>query len=171
MKLTDYTDQLWAEGDSVEVEDGLLLRLKIEPDFETSIEDFDCYGKIAPVTGSRYGGKLGIVGGFDDRPDGFDGGAEIISGRDGRYWWQPPTDIPIERGSDEWRKYRQSIADLIEFGFVVVAIQVCDGTDYFGNPIVVDVENLCGVDSIDSDYVHTIVTELLHELNFRWGEL
>jgi hypothetical protein len=99
-------------------EDGRTYRAVIGsyPDDFTTVNDFECYGRVEPLPRYWQGGSV--------RPDGFDGGAEIVSvGRScDRYWWQPPSDAvrdPVLR-----RSLRGQLCDLLEFGFSIIYLDV-----------------------------------------------
>ena len=57
-------------------------------------------------------------------------------------------------------------ADLCEFGFVVVTLELCDGTDAYGRPIVVKAESLGGNewDCMSEPYGAELVADLVTEL-------
>jgi hypothetical protein len=56
--------------------------------------------------------------------------------------------------------------DLCEFGFVVVTLELCDGTDAYGRPIVVKAESLGGneCDCMSEPYGAELVADLVTEL-------
>jgi hypothetical protein len=143
--LTALTDH----GDTVELEDGRTLRLLIRPDeYNNPFDVYDCYGKVAPL--DRHNRQ---------RPDGFDGNAEKLTIFNDVIWWQPPADAP-QRGTEEFAKFRSLIIDLASWGAKVVTLEILDGIDAYGRPIVVAVANLAGIDSLEDGYLAQVVSEL-----------
>jgi len=129
-------------GDKTIVEyAGARWRFRIEPDYDTSINDYDCYGRVAPVV-SRYGQQ-------QERPDGFDGGAEILSWRGHeRYWWQPydVTDAVYRSAT------RQTVCDILEYGFLMLFVErLRDEDDAYGRPVVDDYSVVGGIEPFPSD--------------------
>lgn len=78
--LSSLTDH----GDTVPLVPGYDVRLVVEYDEDCSIDDED------PEVIGRLQWERS-----DQRPNGFDGAARILERhwRDGRLWWQPPTDL------------------------------------------------------------------------------
>jgi hypothetical protein len=107
---SSHTDYTWDRGDLPAIK----FTFRVMPDDWTTIDEYeDVYGKLCAVERHPY--RYGCNA---DRPEGFDGSAEII--RFGRsndgFWWQPPADIahdPVER-----KRLRQSVIDIVEHGFV-----------------------------------------------------
>ena len=162
-------EQLTDDGDTVELENGAELRLRIVPDdtyFGSLSDHGDCYGRTAWTRDSDYGPV---------RPADFDGTAEIMF-RDHRstLWWQPydPTDIPgyREQGNrcEGFRKYRQLVRDILEFGFYVVGLEFREQlTDSRGAVHRVELETawLGGIEpDPERAYVRELVTDLAREL-------
>lgn len=113
--LASLTD----DNDTFELEDGRVLRLKVETDPFTSIMDEQGEG----VWCGRLEWDAGRTNdyGYRRRPDGFTGRAEVIHrDRDARLWWEAPADVVI--GSDVHRSLRQTIRDLLEYGYVQVGL-------------------------------------------------
>lgn len=134
----DCLRMLREDGDIVLLPDGRTVRLRIEPDHDTIINDFDCWGKVG---WEQYDRSMG----YHRRPDGFDGNSERMSyGNSDPYWWQPPADGP-KRGTPEFDALRREVQELCEFGFVVLILEVLDGDDAYGNGIVVNYTALGGV--------------------------
>lgn len=146
------------DGDTVTMPDGRMLRLKVTGDEHASINNYDSDGKIEYVRDRRndYGYP-------PQRPAGFDGAAVKIS--DGSIWWQPCEGAVYET-PEAFRRDKQRIADLCEFGFVVVTLELCDGTDAYGRPIVVKAESLGGNewDCMSEPYGAELVADLVTEL-------
>ena len=159
MKLDDETlDALDEDGAVVKLDDGTALRVRIEPDYDTNINDFDCYGAVEPAS-TRYND-------YEEgprRPDGFDGNAEKIEYARGAWmWWQPPADIP--RTDPAFPKFRDAVRDILEMGFSGVILERLDGTDAYGRDIVTDVASLWGIDSLADSYLREVVKDLAHDL-------
>jgi hypothetical protein len=125
----DLVDMTW-DG-SVDLDNGDRVRVTIESDEHTSVDDFDCYGRLAWVEDyrgdadwHRYGTSWVYSGQHAPRPDGFDGNAEILDvGHGDRMWWQPPAD-GFPRGTDEFRRMRTALVDLLCHGFSVVSVEL-----------------------------------------------
>ena len=151
MDLTDLRD----DGDTVDLADGRTLRLRIEVDQDASVEDADCYGMIGWSTTDPDTG-------YQCRPSNMNGSAEILR-RDFRasLWWQPPADIEQDSRSE----LRNLAADLCEYGFKGVILELCEGEDHYGAPIVRDSASLWGLDSLENGFLLTVVGELWGELN------
>ena len=150
--LTSLTD----DGDTLDLEDGRTLRLRIELDFIDPFEEFDAYGKVAANTYNSLTGR-------SQRPEGFDGNAEKITVYNDVLWWQPPPGAP-DRGTPEFAKFRQLVSDLASWGMKIVFLEVLSGLDAYRQPIVVDVASLGGIDSLEDGYVHEVVSELAAEV-------
>lgn len=76
--LLDY--ERWSKP--VDLDDGYSVRVKLEPDTDSQLEDSDCFGTIHwPERNSRA------------RPSVCNGAARKIDTRQGPVWWQPPTDV------------------------------------------------------------------------------
>lgn len=146
--LASLTD----DGDTIELADGRVLRLKVEPDPHPSIMDEQgegvwC-GRIEWDNGreNAYGWRM--------RPDGFTGRAEVIE-RDwhARLWWEVPADIVI--GSDTHHNLRQSILDLYRYGYCQVGLVLeCE----HGGEL--DSAWVGGCDNFYPELVTDLVTEL-----------
>ena len=154
----DITDALTEDGDTLDLGDGRMLRLIIGPDMETEISDFgDAYGECQPGRPDRWG--LG----WERRPAHFTGNAEKLHYGPGYYsiWWEPPSDVP--RGSDVFTKLRQQVIDLLTWGFTDVVLELCQGEDHYGRPIVIDSASLGAIDSLDG-YLSTVLRDLAFDL-------
>jgi hypothetical protein len=149
----DLSD-LEEDGDTLELPDGRMLRLVIEQDWEASINDFDFYGRVSKTHAYRYAA-------IEPRPKDFTGNAEKLSCGGAEWvWWEPPADVV--RGTPEFAWLRQSVIDLLVRGFYCVGLDLCDGTDAYGRPIVVDRASLAGCDSSDPDeYLSDLLVGLL----------
>ena len=134
-----------------------MLRLKIEADQDASINDFDCYGKVNTdrLRTNDYGYQM--------RPDGFTGNAErLYYGNDGPWWWEPPTDV--KRSDPGFRAFRDTVRELLAFGFKGVILELCEGDDAYGRAIVRNTASLWGCDSLENGYLLEVVGELVTEL-------
>ena len=143
------------DGDTLELDDGRVLRLRVVPDDCTTFSDFDCYGRLE-CDGPRN------WQGYPTRPKDFTGNAErLYYGNDGPWWWEPPADGP-KRGTPEFSKFRTAVAQLAAYGFVVLVLELCEGHDYYVRPIVVGSASLGGIewDSDPADYLPDMVYEL-----------
>ena len=149
-------DKLRTDGDTIDLNDGRVLRLRIEVDQNSTVEDSpDLYGLVGWSTTDRDTGH-------QRRPSNMNGSAEILR-RDGHasLWWQAPADITDDKAR---RELRALVADLCDYGFKGVVLELCEGEDHYGAPIVRDSASLWGIDSLEDGYLLTVVGEL-------WGEL
>lgn len=114
------------DGQTSRVEiDGRLWCASVEPDPDMSIMDEQgegmwC-GRLEWTTPRQYQD-------WAPRPDGFDGGAEIIE-RDHNtcLWWQPPADVVKD---EELRaRVRRDIREIMEYGYSYVSVAVSSRCD------------------------------------------
>lgn len=130
---------------TVDLDDGRTLRLHVDVD-DWPVLDLlgDGFGVFAWARQNHDGYRA-------ERPSDFDGNAEILQ-RDYPHvmWWQPPADGP-KRGTPEFAHMRRHLMSLLEEGFYVVRVEMLDGTDHYGAPIVRDAEVLGGVDLVWCD--------------------
>jgi hypothetical protein len=148
LDLSSLTD----DGDTLELDDGRMLRLKIECDEDASINDYDADGKVEWTRSNSFGSV---------RPAEFSGRARKID-VDYPYslWWEP-----WEGATDEQiRESIPRIVDLVRFGFKGVILELLQGEDAYHRPIVVESASLWGIDSLDNGYIHEVVSELADEL-------
>lgn len=153
---------LITDRDTLELEDGRLLRLRVE---------FDDYHSIMDEQGEgAWFGKLAFAerGRFDDyerRPDGFTGGAEKLRLRECNIWWEVPDDLRKPEMAETKRAVRTQIIDNLEWGYRVLILELCEGRDYYGRPIVIDSASIAGVDAFptDAEIIH-LVSDLASEL-------
>lgn len=136
------------------------LRLHVEPDNETSINDYDCYGTISQGYDYWHEAK-------SERPAGFDGAARKMQIERGTWvWWQPPADIKPE--SESVADLFRLVRNLIECGFTAVGVSLHETvTDSLGHDheVQVDVAWLGGIDTTDDPaYLRSVVADLLLEL-------
>lgn len=161
--MVDLT-KLAHDGDTLELPDRRSLRLRIVPDEHTTINDFDSFGRIEWC-------ERPVLTGHAARPDGFDGNAEKLWAEQngGQFWWQPPADVP--RTSEHFGALRRIVIDVVTYGYAVYMLELLEGTDAYGAPIVRDVASLWGIEPFaDAEYVHTIVCDLAHELGIKVAE-
>lgn len=154
--LTELTD----DGDTILLPNGRQLRLRIERDPHTTFEDYDCYGAVGYGETDRNTGR-------PRRPSGFDGNAEKMSVDRGEpVWWQPPRgDYEVKRTDPAFPAFREQVRRLAESGWSVVVLEVLDGTDAYGRPIVVDVASLGAVDDVSPAYLPDLLGEMVDELD------
>lgn len=155
--LLDAIDGLTYDGAIVELADGRRARIRIEPDYDVSINDYDCYGTVSEGRTNPYTGR-------NERPADFDGAACKITTIDGPMWWQP-FDGYFDLTPEDQRDARWHVGHLASFGFHVVFVEVlAPEDDAYGRPIVLDYDCLGGVDDANDEYVREIVKDLLPPL-------
>jgi hypothetical protein len=145
--MTDDTLEAW------DVEGHPGFRARFTSDYDTSFNDFDCYGKV-----SEY---FVYWRGHEPRPDGFDGSARKIEvDRSGYVWWQPPKDGP-KVDTEEFKELALLVGRILMYGYQTLWVEKLDDE---GN--VVDSNNLGGVDPVepDSEYIRGMVEEQIEEL-------
>lgn len=131
MTTTTIYDSLREHGDTVALPDGRTLRLRITPDETTRLDDFDIYGEAWPtVTTDRTVSLLSIVGPFD---------------------WEPPADYE-ELTEDAKASLRTLVGEIVSFGFSSVWLEVLEGEDAYGRPVVKDYAVIGGVEPLPGDY-------------------
>lgn len=144
------------DGAVLELGEGRALRVRIEPDPDYSINDYDSDGKVAVVTRDRD--RCCDA----PRPAGFNGRARKLWTYDGyRFWWQPYEELTDAQIVADVERIRE----LMTFGFHGVILELCDGVDHYGRPIVRDAASLWGIDSTDPAYVRDVVADLVTELS------
>lgn len=153
--------QLREDGDTVDLPDGRKLRLRLKPDDTNPFEEYDCYGRIAPVgpVWDRHGERT-------RRPDGFDGKAEKLWPPQNcdQVWWQPPADV--KRSDPHFAELRDQVRDLVAFGMQGAVVELLDTEpDAYHQPAVRETASLWGLEPfIDKDYLATVVGELIDEI-------
>lgn len=141
----------------VGLEDGRALRLLVEHDPDTDINDYDCYGKVAWVGRDRNTGLP------SNRPEGFNGRARKLWTRSDSFWWQPPSDVRDE----DLRDMAHHVSELVEYGFRCYVVELLgqeEDTDAVGHRPVLGVNALGGVDTEDPSYVQEIVGDMARDL-------
>jgi len=156
--------ELAEDGDTLKMDDGRMLRLRIRVDQDTEVQNEEFYGEFSWARNDPN-----YVGAYNThRPTGFDGNAEKLSTYHGdSYWWQPPRgdyEMTCKRGSPEFAEFRQNVKALVEWGFKGVVLELLDGTDGYGRPIVVEVASLWGIDSLENGYLAEVVSDLVGEV-------
>lgn len=150
-----------------------LLRYIVTGDPNGELTDYDCYGMVAPVS---YNRDLGTP---NERPDGFNDLAEIITIINGdQYWWQPTPDL-WGFSTAEWlaqpdniRTTRTVVTEILSFGFKVLTVEYCEGLDAYNRPIVRGLASVGGVEPItDINDEHFMVVDLIHEALLNAGVL
>lgn len=119
-----------ANGRTVQMPNGYVLRAKQEPDMDNEISDFpDSYGLVAPVEYSKYTSEM------VDRPESFNEHAEVLrTYRNDPMWWQPPDDI--EHDSFVKNALRSTVTDILNYGFINWVVELCRGFDAYDKYIV-----------------------------------
>lgn len=154
---TAVLDALTDDGDTYELPDGRALRLRVRPDENTDINDYDCYGKVEWVKRHPY------LNHDAERPEGFTGRARKLTTITGdAFWWEPYYEKGLVWTPEQWREETGHIRDLMSFGFHGLVLELLDGRDAYGRPIVTKVVSLWGVDDISD--VRFALDELLDEL-------
>jgi hypothetical protein len=148
--LAAATAALGDDGDIFELADGRSLRLRIEVDQDTEINDSDCYGKVEWIQRGHH---------RDPRPEGFDGRARKLWGASDPFWWQP-----WEGATDaEIAEFVPRIQELAEYGFKLVGLELREtllDSRKFEHTIVVDVAWIGGVDAFYPELIGELVAEL-----------
>ena len=150
----ELIDSLVAD-DSYELPDGRMLRLIEEPDPFTDIRDYaDCYGIVEWIAPGRR---------QHERPATFDGAAYKIWAGGDTYWWQPPADL--KGNPDGIRAARRAVCDLLQYGTSILRLELCEGADAYGRPIVREFAVIGGIEfsvtyGVKADYVADLVAEI-----------
>ena len=137
------------DKDTQTLHNGMVLRLRLEPDVDTTVEDDEFNGKFEWSK---------------TRPSGFNGNAEVIrNDRGGNLWWQP-SEFMAKRGTPEFDYHKGIIMEQVEYGYVVLFVELCEGTDYYGADIVRDSEILGGVMATDGECIAYWAKDLAKQL-------
>jgi len=161
MNYREIAEQIAGE-DSHTLPNGDVVRFRSDIDEHTTLADFDCYGRTEWV---RTGWQGAV------RPANMDGCAEIIDRGNGSVlWWQPPVEDRADRR--RWhtdkgyqRAMREVVTDCHRYGFRVYVVELCRGTNAYGEPIVVAVESMGGFEPCarPEDVLETL-TDMVREL-------
>lgn len=156
---------LYNDGDTETLPDGRVLRLRLEPDQNHSVNDYESDGRIEWTRRNDYGAV---------RPSTMDGSARVID-TDWPYdlWWQPPGKEII--GDTPWddatmRREAARVADLVRYGFQGVILELVghtpgQGADAYGRPVVVGVASVWGIEwDVDAAHLAEVVAELAAEV-------
>lgn len=175
LDLSALADDLLDEK-TVDLSDGRKLRLSEEPDYFTSIDDYDCYGKLAHIPRHRREHPV--------RPDGFDGFARKVWTHDGEcFWWQPPDDLrtakresvyieaadgTIHRHPEAYRdpvgQMERTVRDLLAYGFLVLRVQVLEACSCCRQERMIGSSVLGGIEAMaDRQYMLDMVADLVTE--------
>lgn len=131
MNMYRYAFEL-VDGGIATLPDGRTLRLVISDDDDYTIhDDGDWYGQIVHVSECRQDD----IHGYYRRPDSFDGAARKIYAGRTIYWWQPPADV---KDPAQIRTLRDSVRHTLIYGYQNVGVELCEGNDAYGHPIVVE---------------------------------
>lgn len=151
--------KLTQDGDTLDLEDGRKLRLRIEPDQDYDpFEDTDVFGKRAALNAGSHN-----LTGERERPEGFDGNAEKLLDYQGYgFWWQPPQDV--KRGDPQFTAVRDEAMEAATYGGYILYLELLKGEDAYRRPIVTKVAEVYGVDFASLTDIKEFVVEL-------WGEL
>ena len=153
-----------AQQKSVTLINGDILRCTMMPDmFGTISDDPDVYGEIEAVTRNRDTGEQ------NPRPANFNGAAEILCLQDGaKVWWQPPIEAMGKAWFDDENlrsQTRSLVRDILNYGFSVINLELCRGTDAYGKPIVIAYNNLPGVEPFaDNEVIAQYIQDLIPDL-------
>ncbi len=172
------TETLPTDGDVLDAgRDGFRIRVSIEHDPDYSINDYDSDGRISTVLSYHYDNH------YSTRPDGFTGRARKLQVGRGEYvWWEPyADDFGYQDDAGVWqsakwdmlprdvqRKEADRIRDLVEYGFVIVALRLEEEvTDAFGNTHWVEVAGAScgGVDRPYPELMAELYAEVIAELD------
>jgi hypothetical protein len=166
------TSDLTDDGDLLELGDRFRLRLRIEHDPDSSINDYDGDGKVSKYAYDHRDAE------YRHRPDGFTGRARKFEVDRGLVMWWEPYDGPMGWQDDagEWhhanwdqlpvavqRKEAERIHDLLMDGFKVVSLMLEELVpDSWGGEHWVEAgfESLGGVDSFYPELISDLASEL-----------
>lgn len=150
--------ELTYDGDTVGLEGGDTLRLRIRPDDIDPFDDTDAYGRVSWLRANHrndYGER--------ERPSDFDGNAEKLYVDGYGFWWQPPADI--KRSDPGFASLRDTVRSLAESGYIAIIVERLSGQDAYQRPIVVNFATLGGVEpDPDPEYLQSIVEDLIAEV-------
>jgi len=137
--------------------DGRILRLRVRGDEYTRLEDDgDWFGAVEWVP---YAG--GLPG---NRPHTMNGAAEVLDRtRYSQLWWQPPTDAV--KDATLRKSLKRSIEMIMAYGYSEYVLELCEGRDAYGRPIVTNMTSRGGIEpTYDSEFIDEIVAEMMSEL-------
>jgi hypothetical protein len=125
--LTDpfaVATKLVTDGEAI-LPDGRIVRFREEQDTDTSINDFECWGRVKYVASpyDRDGNRAGRPAEFDDLAE------KILTDRGDTYWWQPTLElwgIPASQwhASESLRESnRAEVRNLLNYGFRLLTLE------------------------------------------------
>lgn len=151
------------DGGTIPLPDGRTIRYRFVAD-EWS-DPMDDMGE-GTWTGRVEFGTRHPYTGYDQRPDGMDGRARKLRvGRGGDpVWWQVPADVPDDAIED----FGRSIADLLEYGYVMAEVDlretVVDSRGE-GHIVVVNSASPGGIEPFPTEeYACEVLAELIAEV-------
>lgn len=154
----ELAEELTDDGDTVELDNGDTLRLRIQPDDNINpFDETDIYGRVGWESRRRndYG--------YHERPSDFDGNAEKLTVNGDSLWWQPPADV--KRSDEHFARLRDTVRELAEYGYIGVIVEKLSGQDAYHRPIVVNVASLWGIEPHPTpEYLKEIVGDLITEV-------
>lgn len=148
-------------GDLLDVGNGRKVRYLVEPDHFAHLNDWDDYGRTEWVKPHRWGTYK-----HAERPDGFDGSARILNVGGDDVWWQPPSDWHTLTPETQ-RHTLDMVYRILEVGYQWVTVEVCEGADHYGNPIVTGAYSYGGVEPWeygDTSTLAMVLPDLLGEV-------
>ena len=141
------------DGDTLELEDGRTLRLRIVSDDTPAmvhINDADVWGRLEWVRGAHA-----------QRPLTMDGRARVLEhDYPHRLWWQPYEE---DRDPATIKSMEREVRRLLEEGFhgVIVELrQMCDLHSWH----TIDQASLWGIDSLEGGYLADVLSDLVAEV-------
>ena len=153
MTTTNYL--LTSDGDTTVIDD-ITYRLRIEPDMDASINDYDCYGTYGYGKDNPY---TGVAEAPRDMRD-----PQRLTILNDLVWWDPPVGYE-SLPSEQQNEFRWFVSQLISFGFHVVFVERLDGTDAYGKAVVADYDCVGAVESLEQ--VAEVAAEMLEILRDR----
>lgn len=154
-------EALTCDRDTYELPDGRVLRLRIEAD-HMSILDEQGEGVWC---GRIEWGTNDPDTGYSRRPHDFTGAAEkIYSDRFDVLWWEVPADLRSPDMAESKAATRGVIRDIIDFGYKSIGVELCEGTDAYGKLIVRDCAWIGGVEPMTdaAEFTDELIHEVLH---------
>lgn len=158
MNLTDIdTSSLTDDGDTLELTDTFRLRLRIECDEDSSINDYDSDGRYEMAARDPHA----------PRPEGFNGAArKLWTAESGAvpFWWQPWDAAEFEALPEDVKsEYLWRIRMLVTYGFKHVSLRLeqCVEDDFGGEHWVeAGYAGLGGVDEFYPELIDDLASEL-----------
>ena len=147
---------------TIPLPDGRTIRYRFTPDEWSN--PMDDMGEGAWTGRVEFGTRHPYTG-YDQRPDGMDGRARKLQTRGGDpVWWQVPADVPDDAIAD----FGRSIADLLEYGYTVATVDLCEtvvNSRGEGHTVVVNSASLGGIEPFPTEeYACEVLAELIAEV-------